>query len=320
MRSSAKSTMPSVPRLSIITPTLNQGCFIEATIHSVMDQGYPNLEYIILDGGSTDGTHEVLKAAKRTHGDRIEVAIEPGLKQVQAINKGLARSTGEILGYINSDDVYLPGAFRTAVQLLDRKVDCKWVTGPTLFFGESLEQYRIMPSSPPPKELARWVLRNFAPQPSTFWRRSVYEAQGGFDERYRYRFDHAYWVRLIARGWNPVYSPWPLSAYRLHPNSFTCSVPEAFEEELLKMREEFSKTLTVRQRQRLLGMVRKEQAEGMHRKALAAAAKGRKAEAFGTWLKGVCHCPAVLRDRMTFLRLRRICFPKGGSLQEGGAI
>ena len=104
-----------LPKLTVITPSFNQGRFIERTIRSVLDQGYPNLEYVIVDGGSTDESIEVI----RRYEDRLAWWVsEPDEGQSHAINKGLERTSGDIVAYLNSDDYYLPGAFERAVAAL----------------------------------------------------------------------------------------------------------------------------------------------------------------------------------------------------------
>ena len=98
-----------LPRISIITPSFNQAQFLEQTIKSVLDQGYPNLEYFIIDGGSTDGSADII----RRYSKQLTYWVsEKDRGQTHAINKGLERATGEIIAYINSDDLYVPGAFR----------------------------------------------------------------------------------------------------------------------------------------------------------------------------------------------------------------
>src|SRR5215212_1922098 len=113
------------PKLTIITPSFNQGRFIEKTIASVLDQGYENLEYIVVDGGSTDETLDVLER----YDDRLAWWVsEPDGGQTDALNKGLRRATGDIVAYINSDDHYLPGAFEHAVGALERS-GATWAAG-----------------------------------------------------------------------------------------------------------------------------------------------------------------------------------------------
>ena len=116
------------PKLTVITPSFNQGRFIERTIRSVLDQGYPNLEYVIVDAGSMDETVEVI----RRYEDRLAWWVsEPDEGQSDAINKGLERTSGEIVAYLNSDDYFLPGAFETAIAALERSRR-PWVAGGAL--------------------------------------------------------------------------------------------------------------------------------------------------------------------------------------------
>src|ERR1044072_5536810 len=125
---SAVPDKPAVPKLSVITPTLNQGKFIERAITSILDQGYENLQYVIVDGGSTDETLDVIKRYE----DRIDWWVsEPDKGQTDAINKGLARVDGDIVAYMNSDDYYLPGAFEKAVAALQGS-DAIWMSGGAL--------------------------------------------------------------------------------------------------------------------------------------------------------------------------------------------
>jgi glycosyltransferase involved in cell wall biosynthesis len=303
-------TAASLPLISVVTPTLNQAQYIAATVHSVMDQGYPNLEYIILDGGSTDETHGVLQRLKAQYGDALQVVVEPGLRQVPAVNKGLAMAKGDILAYINSDDLYLPGAFRAVAYAFSVKPTARWLTAPSLFFGESLQIPRIMSSRVPPSDITRWLHANHACQPSTFWRSDVWREFGGFPDNFRYRFDHAYWLKFIVKGYYPIFLRCPLSAYRLHPTSFTCSVPHLFREEMEKIRAEWAPKLSRRQRRRLAGLIRTAGAEKIEEDALEQARHGQKPEAVKKWLGAIQHSPCILLHLRTYLTLRRLFFPK----------
>src|SRR6266513_4869973 len=119
----------SEPRISIITPSFNQAQFLEETILSVLNQRYPNLEYIVIDGGSTDGCVDVIKRYE----DRLAFWVsEPDRGQPHAINKGLAKATGEIVAFINSDDVYLPGALSTVASHFIESPERGWLCGDTL--------------------------------------------------------------------------------------------------------------------------------------------------------------------------------------------
>ncbi len=117
--------MAGAPKISIITPSWNQGPFIERTIRSVLEQGYPNLEYIVMDGGSTDGTIDIL----RKYEGRLTWVSDKDKGQADAINKGITRSTGDIIAYLNSDDIYETGALRKAADHFSAHPDDRWLTG-----------------------------------------------------------------------------------------------------------------------------------------------------------------------------------------------
>jgi glycosyltransferase involved in cell wall biosynthesis len=195
------------PKLSVITPSYNQGRYIERAIRSVLDQDYPNLEFVIVDGGSSDETVEVI----RRYEDRLAWWVsEPDNGQADAINKGLERTSGEIVGYLCTDDYYLPGAFEAAVGALERS-GASWVAGAS---GDVIE-------GDPPVELGVWQPRPPAasegplrgrhwwllapwhvPQPSAFWRRELFERFGQFLE-VRNGFDAEFMMRLAIGGEQP---------------------------------------------------------------------------------------------------------------------
>ena len=202
-------------KLSIVTPSFNQGRFLEETILSVLDQNYPNLEYIVIDGGSTDETLDVI----RKYEDRITYwESEKDRGQVHAINKGIEKTTGDIFGFINSDDVYLPGTFKAVNEYFEGHPSSEWVCGDTIMFGEGQADERI--ETVVPKSAAQCLSWAYtASQPGHFWKREL--ITGGFDEAWPYDFDHDLYVRLLLAGHKCEYIPQAFAKYRLHAASKT---------------------------------------------------------------------------------------------------
>lgn len=203
------------PKLSIITPSYNQGQYLEETLRSVLDQRYPNLEYLVIDGGSTDDSVSII----RRYEDRLAYWVsERDRGQVHALNKGFERATGDIIAFVNSDDIYLPGAFNAAIGYFREHPACEWLCGDTVMFGEGhkTELVRaIVPRSA--AQILSWAYR--APQPGMFWKREL--VKDGFQERWQYDFDHDLYVRLLLAGHVCEHLPVPLAAYRLHATSKT---------------------------------------------------------------------------------------------------
>ena len=191
--------MPNLPRLTIITPTLNQAAFIEKAILSVLNQGYPNLEYLVYDGGSTDGTQAILQK----YSGRLKWVSEPDRGQSDAINRGFRESSGEVLAYLNSDDEYEPGALLKVGQYFASHPRSRWLTGKCRIIDpQGLETMRPITAY---KNLLLHLrsysllkIVDFVSQPSTFWRRSVVEKIGPLDESLHYVMDYDYWLRIAA--------------------------------------------------------------------------------------------------------------------------
>ena len=209
------TSVSMTPKISIVTPSFNQGRFLEETILSVLNQNYANLEYIIIDGGSNDETVEIICRYE----DRLTYWIsEPDRGQVHAINKGLELATGDIFAFINSDDVYLPGTFTAVAEYFEEYPESEWICGDTIMFceGHATELMEaVVPKSA--AHCLSWAYT--AAQPGHFWKRELVE--GGFDESWQYDFDHDLYVRLLLAGHRCEHIPLPLAAYRLHAVSKT---------------------------------------------------------------------------------------------------
>lgn len=226
-----------LPKLSIVTPSFNQGQFLEKTIKSVLDQGHSNLEYLVVDGGSSDNSVEIIRRYEKHLAYWVS---EPDRGQAHAINKGLACATGDIFAFINSDDLYLPGAFSAVVDYFQQHPDCDWLCGDTVMFGEGHAEEVIRARVP--KSAAHCLAWSYnAPQPGMFWKRKL--LTGGFDEQWRYCFDHELYVRLLLAGHRCHYLPRSLGAYRLHGESKTVAEATGFDREFDAIAEMYEGSL-----------------------------------------------------------------------------
>lgn len=207
------------PKISIVTPSFNQARFLERTIVSVLSQNYPNLEYIIIDGGSTDGSPSIIKRYER---DLAYWASEGDRGQADAINKGFRKSTGEILGWLNSDDTYAPGALRAVGRAFRSRPSMDVLHGNVHVIDAEdnrLGTNRSVPFSPRACALGVQTL----PQSSVFWRRELFFAAGLLNPAYHYLLDPELWLRFAARGARFVLTRAVLSNFRDHPYERKCA-------------------------------------------------------------------------------------------------
>lgn len=219
------------PRISIVTPSMNQADFLEKTIESVLGQGYPNLEYIIIDGGSTDGSVEVI----RRYADRLTYWVsEPDGGQSEAINKGFARATGAVMTWLNSDDVLMPGALSLVGEIFARHPEIAWLTG----LPANVDAAGHLAEVPPPTARFRGLIRRgwyhgralgFIRQEGSFWRRGLWDACGPLDESLHYTMDYALWRRFAARA-SLVNVSSILAAYRFQPMQKTGDLDPYYKE------------------------------------------------------------------------------------------
>ncbi len=209
--------MSDAPRITIVTPSFNQGSYLEATIRSVLDQGYPNLEYIVIDGGSTDGSVDIL----RRYADQLTYWVsEKDRGQADAINKGMARATGELRAYLNSDDIYLAGALEQVARAYRENPRgdlfhgvCRVIDeqgqpigrrqGSITRFDELVDVWGVW-----------WKERNFV-QPEVFWTKRIADKVGPFRTELFMVMDYEYWTRVLRAGGRVIAIAEELAAFRI---------------------------------------------------------------------------------------------------------
>jgi glycosyltransferase involved in cell wall biosynthesis len=223
------------PRVSIVTPSYNQGQFIEETIRSVLLQGYPNLEYIVIDGGSTDASVEIIHKYEPWLAYWVS---EPDNGQADAINKGFAVATGSLIGWVNSDDVLVPSCL---YHLAEAHVlhPVRILAGPVIDFDDDgYEQVIHQRGLTFPNFVKFWEGRRKYHMPGIFYPRALLEQVGNLDTSFRYLFDMDLMCRLLQIA-NVEYITEPLARFRLHPGSKTVSEKAGFRPEAIEISKRY---------------------------------------------------------------------------------
>ncbi len=201
--------------ICVVTPSLNQGRFLERTVRSVLDQGTAELDYLVVDGGSSDASVEVLER----YSGRLRFISEPDRGQAHAVNKALERTAAPIVGWLNSDDVYLPGALDAVRRVFEASPEVDVVYGDAFHIDEDDRYLDAYPTEAWRPDRLRETC--FLCQPAVFFRRRVIEHHGLLDERLHYCLDYEYWLRLALGGARFHHLPRPLAGSRLHPETKT---------------------------------------------------------------------------------------------------
>lgn len=219
----------SWPRTSIVTPSFNQGKYIEETIRSVLLQGYPNLEYIIIDGGSTDASVDIIRRYERWLTYWVS---EPDKGQSHAINKGFAKASGEIYAYINSDDFYCPSAFGTVAPMFAKNGKPYLVAGECIIFDGDTTKKIFRPWWPKNMDHFLDPFGSTFAQPASFWSRNIYDQIGGFDESFHFCFDREFFLKIGLAGITPCLISDKIANYRDHSSTKTRQTIRFFEESI----------------------------------------------------------------------------------------
>lgn len=221
------------PCIAIVTPSYNHSKYVQATIESVLAQDYPKLFYHVQDGASTDETVELLK----TYGERIAWRSEPDSGQSQAINRGFAGVDCEIMAYLNSDDMLLPGTLAYVAGIFHARPDVDIVYGHRVFINsEGLEVGRAVL---PPYHAKALMWADYVPQETLFWRRRVWDAVGPIDESFNYALDWDFLLRAQAAGFKFARLPRFLACFRVHDEQKTAALYDIGRREMQTLRKRY---------------------------------------------------------------------------------
>lgn len=212
---------------SIVTPSFNQGGFVGEALLSVKNQKYGNVEHLVIDGGSTDGTTAILRTCSDDEGwNHLHWISEPDAGQADALNKGFIRARGDIVGWLNSDDRYRPGCFERVMEVFQRHPEVDVFYGDYTLIDEAGRVYQVRREI----EFSHFILLYhrvlYIPTTATFFRRRVFEEENWLDVKLHYALDFEFFLRLAARGYRFLHVPAILGEFRFQRASKTCSAPQ----------------------------------------------------------------------------------------------
>jgi hypothetical protein len=217
-----RAPKPVPLQVSVVMPTLNQAPFIAESVASVMSQGVESLELVVADGGSTDGTQAILATLATEHPGRLRWTSAPDGGPAQAVNAAVARARGAIIGWLNSDDLYTPGAVSRALQAFMRQPAAVMVYGEAEHVDAQGKRIGTYPTRGPSTPLVEWRDGCHVCQPSAFFRREAFAALDGLDTSMRAAFDYEFWLRLLkAHPGRIGYIPDVQAKSRLHAGAIT---------------------------------------------------------------------------------------------------
>ena len=229
---------------SIVTPSFNQGRYIGEALESVRRQNWPNVEHLVMDGGSKDNTVETLRQCSRQNGwSHLRWSSKPDRGQAHALNKGFAAATGDIVGWLNSDDRYLAGCFERVASAFEQHPQTDVLYGDYRFIDQDGSARRTRREI----EFSRFILLYhrvlYIPTTSTFFRRRIFEQGHFLDDRLHYAMDAEYFLRLARSGFQFRHLRAVLADFRFQPQSKTCTSAHKQLEEKRRLMEEYSPVL-----------------------------------------------------------------------------
>ena len=301
------------PKISIVTPSYNQGQFLEETIRSVLLQNYPNLEYIIMDGGSTDNSVEIIEK----YSPWLHYWInEPDKGHSSAINKGFNKATGSLYAYINSDDFYEPHVFSVIASAFAENPSLDLVAGVCTIFDQEREKRLFHPLWP--DHLSEYVRTTFSStfgQPASFWTKDIYGKAGGFDESLSFCFDREFFLKVGLAGAKTKMIPSKIARFREHGQSKSVTQAARFHEESIIILDRYGEIcgLSIQDRKASERIMRNEIA---YLQTFSIWKNKGRQSAILSFLRMILNSPNLFFQRKILGQMRRLLFFRAQNVAE----